>query len=145
LSPAGAITHIADIPAPPEEVFGRLLDRARAGEIDSSFEYWRPRDWPPMVGTLNDFKAKAGPISMKGISRFAEFDPPHCLVIESVKPSWPISIRMSWDLEQVGDGTRYAYRMEAHAAAGFGWAARRMLETYDRSLAEDVVALASLF
>lgn len=82
---------------------------------------------------------------MKGISRFAEFDPPRRLVIESVKPSWPMSIRMSWDVEPAGDGARYTHSMEADAAAGFGLIARQMLRAYDRSLAEDVAGLASLF
>lgn len=139
----GAITHTVDIPVPPEQAFWTLLERAREGNLDSSFEYWCPREWPPAVGTLNDFKAKLGLLSMKGLSRFAAFDPPGRLLIESVKPAWPIFTRMSWDLDQIETGTRYSYRMEVCAARGSGWAARLMLRRYDRKMAVDVPRLAS--
>lgn len=137
------ITHAVDIPLSPEEAFWMLLERARAGELDSSFEYWNPRQWPPEVGTHNDFKAKVGSLAMKGVSRFAEFDPPRRLLIESVKPAWPVFTLMSWDLESIESGTRYSYRMEVSAARGAGWAGRLMLSMYDRKLAVDFPRLAS--
>ncbi|HUP17811.1 MAG TPA: SRPBCC family protein [Acidimicrobiia bacterium] len=142
---AGAITHSVNIPAEPNEVFAKLLAKARDGNLDSSFEYWEPRQWPPTVGTHNDFKARMGLISMKGVSRFAEFDPPRRLLIESVKPTFPFFARMSWDLVPVGEGTRYTYRMEINAAYGVGWLARSTLRRYDKQMAKDVNALASLF
>lgn len=144
MNTVGAITHTVDIPAFLEQAFWTLLERAREGKLDSSFEYWHPREWPPAVGTHSDFKAKVGLFAMTGVSRFAEFDPPHHLLIESVKPAWPIFTRMSWDLDQIEAGTRYSYRMEVYAARGFGLAARVMLGVYDRRMASDVPRLASL-
>ena len=142
---AGAITHFVGIPAEPDEVFTRLLVNARDGNLDSSFEYWEPREWPPTVGTHNDFEARTGIIAMKGVSRFAEFDPPRRLLIESVRPTWPLFARMSWDLDPVGEGTRHTYRMEIDAASGVGWLARSVLRRYDKQMAKDVKALAALF
>jgi hypothetical protein len=144
LNPVGAITHTVDVSGSTETVFWMLLELAREGGLDSSFEYWSPRQWPPAVGTHNDFKAKVGPLAMKGVSRFAEFDPPRRLLIESVKPAWPLFTLMSWDLEPIESGTRYSYRMEVSAAPGAGWAGRLMLSVYDRKLAVDVPHLASL-
>ena len=142
---AGVITHSVDIPAVPDEVFDRLLAEARDSNLDSSFEYWEPRQWPPSVGTRNDFKVRLGVISMRGVSRFAEFDPPRSLLIESAKPVWPFFTRMSWDLVPAGRGTRYTYRMEIDAAPGFRWLARSMLQRYDTRIANDVKVLATLF
>jgi len=142
---AGTITHSVDISAEPEEVFTTLLANARDGNLDSSFEYWEPREWPPTVGTHNDFKARTGLVSIRGVSRFAEFDPPRRLLIESVKPTFPFFVRMSWDIVPVGEGTRYTYRMEIDAASGVGWLARSMVRRYDTQMAKDVKALAALF
>lgn len=142
---AGIITHSVGIPAKPDVVFPRLLDAARDGQLDPSFEYWRPRDWPPTIGTLIDFKARVGLIGMKGVSRFAEYGPPRHLLIESVRPRWPFFVRMSWDLDPAGDGTRYTYRMEIDAASGVVWLARSMLRRYDRQMAKDIETLAALF
>lgn len=145
MSFAGAISQTVDIPATPEEVFHNLLAKARDGNLDSSFDYWEPREWPPAVGTHNDFKARLGFVSMRGVSRFAEFDPPTRLSIESVTPAWPFFTRMSWDLRPRGEGTRYTYRMEIDAASGFGWLARSMLRRYDKQMADDIKALAAPF
>ena len=78
---------------------------------------------------------------MRGVSRFAEFDPPQRLLIESVKPAWPFFVLMSWDLVPVGEGTLYTYRMEIDAS-GVGWLARAMLRRYDTQMAKDVPGLA---
>jgi hypothetical protein len=142
---AGVITHHVQLPEQPDQLFWTLLNKAREGGLDSSFDYWRPRDWPPMAGTHNDFKARLGVVSMRGVSRFAEFNPPQHLLIESVKPTWPFLSRMSWDLAPAGKVTRYTYRMEIDAATGFRWLARLMLRRYDKRIADDVKALATLF
>ena len=82
---------------------------------------------------------------MRGVSRFAEFDPLRLLLIESVEPSWPFFTRMSWDLVPGGEDTCDSYRMEIDAASGFEWLARSMLQRYDKRMADDVKALATLF
>jgi hypothetical protein len=143
LIPVGAITHTVDIPMSPDRAFWSLLQQAREGNLDSSFEYWHPAEWPPVAGTHNEFKAKVGVLSMKGVSRFVEIDPPRRLLIESVKPAWPIFTRMSWELDPIATGTSYSYRMEVSAARGAGWLGRLMLGMYDRKLAADVARLAA--
>jgi carbon monoxide dehydrogenase subunit G len=141
----GSFSHTVDVPADPETVFWKLLDPETAVKIDSSFEYWRPREWPPKVGTHNDFKAKVGLVAMKGVSKFVDFEPPHQLRLESVKPTFPMFVRITWDLDPISEGTRYTYTMEVEAAPAFGWFARRLMGRYDRQMAVDVPALASLF
>lgn len=139
------ITHTLRLAASAEQAFWGLLEEAREKGFDSSFDYWRPRDWPPIVGTHNDFKMRAGRFSMRGVSRFSDFDPPHRLAIESVRPAGPIQIRMSWTFVPIANESEYTYAMEMLSPTGLGWLTRLILSKYDRKLTEDLPHIAKIF
>lgn len=134
-----------DLPAPPEKVFWTLLDPEKVPTYDRSFEYWRPEEFPPKVGTQNHFKVRFGPLSMKGTSRFRAFDPPHGMTVESVKPSWPFSIRSHWELVPAGGGTRFTYSWEVDAPTGLGWMANLLAGLYWRRIGRETPGLSVLF
>ena len=79
-----------DLPASPEASWAFVVDRG--GEIEPlSFE---PRG-AQGVNMLNDLSGRIAGIPIRAVSRTVVWDPPERCVFESVKPTWPISTRIT--------------------------------------------------
>jgi hypothetical protein len=125
-----------DLAAPVDEVFWFVCSSENAAKIDPSFVYWRPREWPPALGTHNDLKMK-GPLGLpvKAVSRFSVWDPPHAMTLENVKPAWPIGVTAIHRFdERRGGGTSYTYTIELRPRRGGVLPARVMRSSMRRAV-----------
>jgi len=116
--------------SPPERVFWFVLHPDNVPKYDPSFVYWRPEEYPPRLGTHNHMKTKIFGMSMTAVSKFVEWDPPRRAAVESVRPTWPVRLRVTHTYEPHDGGTRFTYVADIQtgtAGQPFGWLVERAL------------------
>ncbi len=134
-----SFTETAIYTAAPDRVFAVLTDPELAPRIDPGIVYWRPEEDPIRVGTRNRLKV-SGPlgITMRAVSEFVEYDPPHRFVLRSVRPRWPLKVTATAVLVPSGRATRLTYAVEF---SGIAPAAALMCRTMQRNIQRGVALL----
>jgi ligand-binding SRPBCC domain-containing protein len=121
---ARRVREVIFLSPPPEQVFWFVLHPDNVPKYDPSFVYWKPEEYPPRVGTLNHMKVRMFGLSMTAVSEFVEWDPPTRVVVEAVRPTWPVRLRVAHTYEPHEGGTLFTYQADIRAGLGgtlFGW------------------------
>jgi len=133
--------HGVSLPVGCEHAFWDLLHPANVPVYDPDFRSWKPRAFPPVVGTRVDFEARMGGRWAKGTSEVTRFEPPHHLELRLVSPPTPVRARLGWAFTDTDDGCRYAYRFEVESPPGLAWLGRRVLAMATNGMSTKLDAL----
>lgn len=79
----------------------------RMVELDPLLESYEPESGAISEGTTNRVVSRLGPLRMHMVTRTTALDPPHRVVFENVKPSWPLRVRTEDVLLEHRGGTLY--------------------------------------
>ena len=104
------------IHATPAEAFDYLADPSTASVIDPAVISYEPDTDPMQVGTRNKIRFRMLGIRLTMYSQVREWEPSHRMVIESVKPAWPVRGVATHTFEPHADGTLYTWAMEIRPA-----------------------------
>lgn len=98
---------VVELSAPPETTWRFIVEHG--AEIE-------PLRFEPegvqAVGVLNHLSGRILGIPIRGVSRTVVWNPPTRCEFESVKPSWPVLMRIVETFEPAGTGTRHSIRYE---------------------------------
>lgn len=109
------------IHSPPAEVFGYLADPSTASVIDPAVISYEPDTDPMQVGTRNKIRFRMLGMRLTMYSQVREWEPSRRMVIESVKPAWPVQGVATHTFEPHEEGTLYTWSMEITPAATMGF------------------------
>jgi hypothetical protein len=75
---------------------------------------------PQAPGVLNDISGRMMGMRFRAVSRTVVWDPPSRCVFESVKPSWPVTTRITEEFRSRGGSTEHIIDYEIHGRATIG-------------------------
>lgn len=102
----------------PDVAFAYLADPSTAPVIDPAVVWYRPESLPMRVGVHNHIKAKIYGVPFQAESIVTEWEEGHRMVLDSVKPSYPLRARAVHLFEQHPEGTLYTWSMEITPSLG---------------------------
>ena len=100
------------IKATPQEVFDFLADPATAPAIDPAVISYEPDTDPMDIGTKNKIRFRMFGLPLTMYSKVNDWQRGRLMVIESVKPSWPVRGVATHSFEPHQGGTLYTWSME---------------------------------
>jgi carbon monoxide dehydrogenase subunit G len=109
------------IQAAPAEAFDYLADPSTAAAIDPAVISYEPDTNPMAVGTHNKIRFRMLGMRLTMYSQVREWEPGRRMVIESVRPAWPVRARATHTFEPHEQGTLYTWAMDITPAAPLGF------------------------
>ena len=95
------------LPVTVEQAWDYFGNVSHLVELDPMLESYEPDAGTLQEGTTNHVVSRLGPLRMRMVTRTAVLDPPHRVVFENVKPSWPLRVRAEDTLTAHPAGTLY--------------------------------------
>lgn len=105
---------------PAEFAFAFLADPATAHVIDPAVREYKPDSVPMRQGTRNLIRFRMWGIPMRIVSVVREWEPGRRMVMENVKPSWPVRAVATHSFEPDGESCTYTWAMEFRSSGAFG-------------------------
>ena len=109
------------IHATPADAFSYLADPATAPIIDPAVISYEPDTDPMAGGTRNKIRFRMLGLRLTMYSQVMEWEPGRRMVIESLKPSWPVRGRATHTFEPHEEGTLYTWAMDITPASPLGF------------------------
>ena len=123
-----------DVPA--EYAFAFLADPSTAHVIDPAVREYKPDSIPMRQGTRNLIRFRMWGIPLRVVSVVREWEPGSRMVMENVKPSWPVRAIATHSFAPDGDACTYTWAMEFHSSGQLGALAGRIFAGFMRSNAK---------
>jgi hypothetical protein len=107
-----------DVPA--DYAFAFLADPSTANVIDPAVREYKPDSLPMRQGTRNLIRFRMWGIPMRIISVVREWEPGRRMVMENVKPSWPVRAVATHSFAPDGESCTYTWAMEFRSSGPLG-------------------------
>ena len=117
-SPGFAVTTPLAVPA--DYAFDFLADPSTAKVIDPAVREYTPDALPMRQGTRNVIRFRMWGIPLRVVSVVREWEPGRRMVMENVRPSWPVRAVAAHSFTPDGEGCSYTWAMEFHASGPVG-------------------------
>lgn len=112
-----SFTESAILPTTPERAFWSTIAPDALPKGDPHVEYWEPDELPPRLGTTNTMKLTTVlGVKLKVRSRFTEFEPPHRMMVQGVRPFFSPWTRLTYEIEPVEED-RVSYTVTTEITA----------------------------
>lgn len=105
----------------PAEAFAYLADPSTASVIDPAVISYEPDTDPMTAGTRNKIRFRMLGLRLTMYSQVIEWEPGQRMVIESLKPAWPVRGRATHTFETHDEGTLYTWAMDITPARPLGF------------------------
>lgn len=105
---------------PAEYAFAFLADPSTAHVIDPAVREYTPDSLPMRQGTRNLIRFRMWGIPLRVTSVVKEWDIGRRMVMENVKPSWPVRAVATHSFVPDGDACTYTWAMEFHGSGPLG-------------------------
>lgn len=113
------------LPVSPDRAFKIVGDPKNGPRIDPMIQSYEPEGGEMHEGGLNHIRMRAFGLPMRVVSVTREWQPPHRMVLENVKPSRPVRMTLTQTFEPHPDGALLTYHADIEglglAAALFRW------------------------
>jgi ligand-binding SRPBCC domain-containing protein len=120
-----------DVPA--EYAFALLADPATAHVIDPAVREYKPDSLPMRQGTRNLIRFRMWGIPMRVVSVVSEWEPGRRMVMENVKPSWPVRAVATHSFVPEGQSCTYTWSMEFRSSDPLGTLLAKLVVRFMRS------------
>jgi hypothetical protein len=129
------------LPTTPDHAFAIVGDPANGPAIDPMIERYEPEGGVMHVGGINRIQGRVWGLPIRVISKTREWDPPHRMVLEQIKPAFPAKMILTQTFEACADGTLLTYRAELEGIALAAATARRFVAQNFRRAAPRLLQL----
>lgn len=123
-----------DVPA--GYAFTFLADPSTAHLIDPAVREYTPDSLPMRQGTRNLIRFRIWGIPIRAVSVVREWKPGRQMVMESVKPAWPVRAIATHSFVPDGEACTYTWAMEFRSSGPVGALAGRIFARFMQSNAK---------
>lgn len=116
----GGFSESMRFAVPAEYAFAFLADPSTAPVIDPAVREYTPDSAPMREGTRNLIRFTMWGIPVRATSIVREWEPGRRMVMENIKPSWPVRAVATHFFTPDGDGCTYTWAMEFHPSGPIG-------------------------
>jgi hypothetical protein len=121
---------------PAEYAFAFLADPSTAHVIDPAVREYKPDSLPMREGTRNLIRFRMWGIPLRVVSVVREWELGRRMVMENVKPSWPVRAVATHSFAPDGETCTYTWAMEFHSSGPFGALVGRIFARFMQSNAK---------
>ena len=115
---------------PAEYAFAFLADPSTAHVIDPAVRDYKPDSLPMRLGTRNLIRFRMWGIPLRVVSVVREWQEGRRMVMENVKPSWPVRVIATHSFEPDGEQCTYTWAMEFRSSNPIGAVVGRLFARF---------------